>query len=125
MMIQRTIYYALAAVLLIAAAITIPTTLPADEAAMSMRAVHPNPFTDKCTFELTMPRDGDVKITVYNIRGEEVKVLLDGYKQKGVWPIPWDGTDQTDQPVLPGIYVCVLFSENTAVKSVKVVKSRK
>jgi flagellar hook assembly protein FlgD len=119
---RRLAYYALAAVLLIAATITLPTTLPANESAMAMRAVHPNPFTTECTFQLTMPRDGDVKITVYNIRGQEVKQLRNGHALKGVWDIVWNGKNNVDEPVIPGIYVCVLYSENTVAKSVKVVK---
>ena len=35
-----------------------------------------------------------------------------------------DGKDQSGNPVPPGVYVCVLYSENVAVKSVKVIKAQ-
>ncbi len=113
-----------AAVLLLAALVTLPTTLSAGGMSTGMRLVHPNPFTDNTTFELTMPRDGTVRIVVYNIRGAEVRVLVDNeFYHQGVWDIPWDGKDGTGASVPSGIYICVLFSDNTPVKSVKVIKA--
>lgn len=120
---QRFSYYALAVVLLLTATLSIPRALDAGQASLVSATVHPNPFTSGTTFELTMPREGDVKIVVYNIRGEAVKILLDGYKPKGVYDVPWNGRDEAGQPVVPGVYVCVLFAGNTTIKSVKVVKA--
>lgn len=34
---------------------------------------YPNPATDKITFNLNLPKDGNVKIEVFNVAGEKVK----------------------------------------------------
>lgn len=101
----------------------LPVSLSAGEMGSSMRLVFPNPFTTSTTFELSMPRPGKVRIIVYDLLGKEVKILKDNEEYAtGNHPIFWDGNDKTGAPVTPGMYICVLFSEGIAVKSVKVVK---
>jgi flagellar hook assembly protein FlgD len=100
----------------------IPSELPAGEGAISMRGVHPNPFTTSTTFQLSMPRNADILIAVHDIVGKHVRTLYEGHHEQGTYPIFWDGKDVTGNPVIPGIYICSLFSENSFVTSVKVVK---
>lgn len=100
-----------------------PGHLSAGELGSSMRLVFPNPFTTSTTFELSMPQPGKVRIIVYDLLGKEVQILKDNAEYgAGTHPIFWDGNDKTGAPVTPGMYICVLFSEGIAVKSVKVVK---
>lgn len=99
-----------------------PRELPAGERAVSMRAVYPNPFTNGTTFQLTMPRTGQIRIAVHDILGKRIKVLFEGEHAQGRYDIYWDGKDETGNPVIPGIYICSLFSEDSYVTSVKVVK---
>ncbi|MGE3799863.1 MAG: T9SS type A sorting domain-containing protein [Candidatus Kapaibacterium sp.] len=93
------------------------------------KEVHPNPFKEgqTTTFQLNVPRRAVIKIDVFNIQGKHVVNLkggTSGVEQEPVtdYPIPWDGKDKYGVSVPPGIYVCVLVSENIIVKSVKVVK---
>jgi flagellar hook assembly protein FlgD len=103
--------------------ILIPSDLPASQSISLGRKVYPNPFTVNTTFELTMPTAGIVSIAVFDILGKHVVTLQDRVAfPAGVHPIPWDGNDKEGQPVIPGVYICSLFSDNTVVKSVKVVK---
>ena len=108
---------------LLLAAAMLPGSISAGDLGSSMRLVFPNPFTTSTTFELSMPRPGKVRIIVYDLLGKEVKILQDNVEfPAGNHPIPWDGNDKAGVPVTPGMYICVLFSEGIAVKSVKVVK---
>jgi len=87
-----------------------------------MRSVYPNPFTTSTTFQLTMPRSANILISVHDIVGKHIKTLHDGYHEAGKYDVPWDGKDESGNPVIPGVYICSLFSESSFVTSVKVVK---
>lgn len=104
------------------ASMLMPPALPAGPETSSGRKVHPNPFVDKTTFTLTMPRGGDVRIVVHDLMGKSVRVLRDGPQPPGVFEIVWDGRDNIGDPVAPGIYICSLYTQNQLVNSVKVVK---
>jgi hypothetical protein len=111
----------IAALLLAAAALPSPTS--AGDLGSSMRLVYPNPFTVSTTFQLSMPRPGKVRIVVYDLLGKEVSILKDDVEYAaGNYDVFWHGNDKNGTPVPPGMYICVLFSEGIAVKSVKVVK---
>jgi|GEM_PF-2178017 len=112
---------AIAGALLIPA--LIPSEMPADQQAISMRKVYPNPFTDGTTFQLTLPRAARVRIVVHDLLGKHVRLLLqDDNHPAGQFDVPWDGRDESGIPVIPGVYICSLFSEDSFVTSVKVVK---
>ena len=60
-------------------------------------------------FELKEPLN--VKISVYNIKGQLVKRLMDEYRNKGNHRVSWNGLDKSGSLVNSGIYLCRL---NTA-----------
>ena len=64
----------------------------------------PNPFNPYTRIDYSIPFDTHVKITVYNILGEEVKNLVNNYQLSGNYSIDWDGTDNTAELVVGGIY---------------------
>jgi flagellar hook assembly protein FlgD len=100
----------------------IPSELPAGERTVSMRSVYPNPFTTSTTFQLTMPRNANIVIAVHDLLGKHITTLFEGFHNAGNYPIFWDGKDESGNPVIPGVYICSLFSDNSFVTSVKVVK---
>ncbi|MDB5033403.1 MAG: Por secretion system C-terminal sorting protein [Chlorobi bacterium] len=100
----------------------IPSSLPAGQNGMAMRSVYPNPFTISTTFQLTMPKSGNITIAVFDLLGRHMKTLFQGEHEQGKDNIFWDGNDDTGKPVIPGIYICSLFADNNMVTSVKVVK---
>lgn len=110
---------------LVLVAVLLPRTLMAANDAHATRAVWPNPFTEGTTFQLTMPSAGVIKIAVYDITGKLMQTLHDGFHEAGNYDIYWNGKDLDGNPVPPGVYVCTLFSDNTVVKSVKVIKVNK
>ena len=66
---------------------------------------YPNPFNPETTIRYRVHKPGHVKLTVYNILGQCVKVLVDGYiadiSEKRVI---WDGTNEHGMPVASGMY---------------------
>ena len=61
---------------------------------------YPNPFNPTTTIEYSLPLSGDVSLIVYNLLGEEVARLFDGFQQAGVHNTSWDASNLSS-----GIYL--------------------
>lgn len=53
----------------------------------------PNPFNPATVIRFTVPRDGLVKLRVYDALGKEVALLVNGIKQRGSYSVEFDGND--------------------------------
>ena len=65
---------------------------------------YPNPFNLETTILYTIAKEGFVKIDIFNILGQNIHVLVNEYKQPGVYTAEWDGKNKYEQPVPSGIY---------------------
>ena len=45
---------------------------------------HPNPFTNKVNFRIISPVSGKVSLTVYNVMGQRVAVVYEGWIDAGI-----------------------------------------
>ena len=54
---------------------------------------YPNPFNPETEINFTIARSGHVKITVYNVLGREVKVIINDFKQQGGYTIKFNGVN--------------------------------
>ncbi|HNQ43376.1 MAG TPA: hypothetical protein PKI59_03065, partial [Candidatus Cloacimonadota bacterium] len=52
---------------------------------------YPNPFSDHVKSAFVLEQPAATKATVYNIRGQKVRNLLDSYRAKGSHELTWDG----------------------------------
>lgn len=59
----------------------------------SMGQNYPNPFNPKTNINIQMPKSGNVKITIFDITGKEVKVLVNEYLAAGTYKVDFDGSD--------------------------------
>lgn len=66
---------------------------------------YPNPFNSGTEFQLTLPRDDQVEIGIYNLLGAEIIRLVQGPRTAGVHKIYWNGQNQPGQAVASGIYI--------------------
>jgi len=64
----------------------------------------PNPFNPATSIEYTIPFDTKVNIVIYDLMGNEIKTLINDYREVGQYTINWDGTNHTGQFVSGGIY---------------------
>ena len=78
------------------------------QTAHSQFSVYPTPFHESTTISFNTTTSSHVKLTIYNILGEEVKILFDGDRQAGAYEFVWDGTDENGHPMPAGIYLCNL-----------------
>jgi len=65
---------------------------------------YPNPFNPITTIAFSLPRDSDVKIEVFNIKGQKVKELYNEFTLKGHHTVLWNGQDDKGRSVSSGIY---------------------
>jgi hypothetical protein len=66
---------------------------------------YPNPFNPETMISYTVPVRSRIILKIYNILGQEVKTLIDGKTDPGVFEIRWDGTNQNRQVVGSGTYI--------------------
>jgi len=59
-----------------------------------------------------LPTASDVRMTVYDILGREVKVLLHEHKNSGTHVLQWSGTNRFGQPVASGAYFVIMETLN-------------
>jgi hypothetical protein len=78
---------------------------------------YPNPFNPSTTIKYSLKNDSWVTIKIYNILGQEVKKLVDGYKQKGNNLVVWDGSNNYGNNVSSGIYFCKLIAHEVSGSS--------
>ena len=62
-----------------------------------------------------MPSPTHVSLAVYNVTGQKVKTLVDGYMNAGVHMIRWDGTNDRGEVVSSGVYLYRVVAEGNAV----------
>ena len=65
----------------------------------------PNPFNAGTDIEYNLERDGHVKLTVWNLRGQKVATLLDGLEEAGRRPVHWEGFGDDGRRLPSGLYV--------------------
>jgi hypothetical protein len=65
---------------------------------------YPNPFNPSTTIEFSIPNDGFVSITVYDLMGRKVKTLFSGIKTAGRQSVTWHGQNELGLSVSAGMY---------------------
>ena len=68
----------------------------------------PNPFNPTTEISFTLPTSTRAKLVVYNLNGQEVRVLQSGFLDAGVHRATWDGTDTQGNNVATGVYLAQL-----------------
>ncbi|MCB5255036.1 MAG: T9SS type A sorting domain-containing protein [Candidatus Cloacimonadaceae bacterium] len=66
--------------------------------------IYPNPFNPSTTIDFSIPQTGRAKLSIFNIRGQKVKTLLDGDIEKGQHRVVWNGRDDGNRSVASGVY---------------------
>ncbi|MBU1317988.1 MAG: T9SS type A sorting domain-containing protein [candidate division Zixibacteria bacterium] len=73
---------------------------------------YPNPFNPTTRIEFSLERAMDVELSVYNVIGQKIATLTDGFYSAGTYDIEWDATDETGRKVASGIYFYRLTTDD-------------
>jgi hypothetical protein len=64
----------------------------------------PNPFNPRTSVSFSLAEKGPVTITVYDVDGRRVRVLVDEVREAGPHTIVWDGKNDAGQALASGVY---------------------
>ena len=78
----------------------------------SLSQNYPNPFNPTTKIDFALPRSADVSITIYNLMGQKVNVLMNSNLEYGYHTVIWNGLDQFGSPVASGVYFSELRSKS-------------
>ena len=67
---------------------------------------YPNPFNGKTDISYYIPQNSHITLTIIDLLGRELKLLVDKDQAVGVHSILWDGRDRYGRKVSSGIYIC-------------------
>jgi carboxypeptidase T len=70
---------------------------------------YPNPFNPNTSITYSIPVSGYVNLTVYNLLGSEVAVLVDGYVEAGIHSVEFS-SDKVGKNIGSGIYIYTMKS---------------
>ncbi len=73
---------------------------------------YPNPFNPTTSIEFNIPLASEVSLTIYNVMGQEVAKVHNGFAQPGAYKAVWNGRDNFGKKAPSGIYFYELKAEN-------------
>jgi len=76
-----------------------------------LRGNFPNPFNPDTQIAFSINKQSHVQITIYNIRGQKVRTLVDEQRDANNYTVTWNGTDNNRKPVSSGIYFYKMKAE--------------
>ncbi len=65
---------------------------------------YPNPFNPITRIDYRVPKTSDVKITIFDITGREVKTLINRSQPAGLYQLQWNGISNTGKMLSTGVY---------------------
>ncbi len=82
----------------------------AQEAAVSsgLEPNSPNPFNNSTWIPYRLAAPGHVRLEIYNMLGQPVRVLVDEFQSAGSHRVHWDARDQRGSAVAAGVYLARL-----------------
>ena len=65
---------------------------------------YPNPFNPSTMISFDVPKEANVKIAIYIIKGQKVRNLYEDFHTIGSYNVEWNGTDDIGRNVASGVY---------------------
>ena len=71
----------------------------------SLSQAYPNPFNPTTTLNFAIPVDNEVTLSIYNLQGREVAMLINGNMKAGYHSITWNASSNAS-----GVYFVKMLS---------------
>lgn len=76
---------------------------------------YPNPFNASATIRYDLPSAGRVRLSIYNVTGQWIRMLVDEMKPAGSYRVIWDAKDEAGREMSSGMYLCRLENQTEDV----------
>ena len=76
-----------------------------------IQSIFPNPFNPSTTISFSLNFERNVKISVYNTKGQLIKKLVDGIREKGNHSVIWNGKDSNNKMASSGVYFFKMIAD--------------
>lgn len=86
--------------------------------------VYPNPLTTVTNIEFRLDKKADVQLSIYNMFGQQVKVLVNGELSEGRHKVRWNGIKGNGSPATNGIYLCRFIKDGEVSSVTRLVINR-
>lgn len=84
---------------------------------------YPNPFREETIIPCYLKDEGIISLTVYNIKGQKIRTLYNGFSKEGRHLHTWNGRNDKGIPVASGIYFCSLIkNEKQSVSKILLIR---
>jgi len=70
----------------------------------SLNQNYPNPFNPTTKIEFSLPKESNVRITIYDLLGREIQDFVDERIQAGIYRITWDASTSSRTAATTGLY---------------------
>jgi hypothetical protein len=79
----------------------------------------PNPFNPNTSLLVKLSEEDKISIDIFNILGEKIKNIYNGYLQAGEYIFKWNGRNEFDSLQSSGIYLVIVHSKRI-IKTLKI-----
>ncbi len=90
---------------------------------LKMNQNYPNPFSNSTSISYSLPADSFVSAKVFNLRGHEIKTVINANQAAGTNFVSWDGRNNSGHKVSQGVYFMRLQA-GEEVSSVRMVLTK-
>jgi hypothetical protein len=92
-----------------------PISVPEEELipAVIKVSAYPNPFREQLSIELSSSKSSEIKLNIYNIKGQLVKTISQQLSS-GQNTLKWDGLDRSGNPSASGVYLVKIQNQSSS-----------
>lgn|GEM_PF-1678764 len=81
----------------------------------SLTQNYPNPFNPSTTIRYELPEPVKVLLNIYNVRGQNIRTLINKNQKAGAYKVTWDGRDDRGLSVPSGVFLYRLKAGSTKI----------
>ena len=82
-----------------------PDDEPSAPELLRVESCIPNPFNPETRITINLPQAGKTRLTVYDLRGRKIRVLVDSKLPVGRHSFGWDGKNSEGKGLASGVYI--------------------
>jgi hypothetical protein len=75
---------------------------------LSITGNYPNPFNPSTTIRYGLPEPRSIRLTIVNIKGQEIAELVNTWQDMGRYEVIWDGKSSDGSSLASGIYFALI-----------------